>query len=129
LTPENVLLDLDWNTRISNLGRITFIDTVIDPDGAPRDDAHYLTPECYDRVIVCENDIFSFGLIVDELMAGQPAFSKKYNCESGLSHTLWFHRRYEDRRFFVVSTGTQNMLPSRLISQIPGNTSCDFVFF
>jgi serine/threonine protein kinase len=76
LTPENILLDWDWKVRIANFGRSTFTNTVIDPNTTPRGDAHYLAPECYENIIVPENDIFSFGLILYELMVGEPVFPK-----------------------------------------------------
>jgi hypothetical protein len=39
-------------------------------------DSHYLAPECYDRQSSLESDVFSFGLILYELVVGKPAFSK-----------------------------------------------------
>jgi hypothetical protein len=39
-------------------------------------DSHYLTPECYEDIFVPACDIFSFGLILDELVAGDPANPK-----------------------------------------------------
>jgi serine/threonine protein kinase len=42
------------------------------PSGDPR----YVAPECYENIIVPENDIFSFGLILYELIVGKPVFPK-----------------------------------------------------
>jgi serine/threonine protein kinase len=82
LTPENILLDWDWKIRIANFGCSTFTDCLTDPDGIPRGDAHYLAPECYENVVDIENDIFSFGLILYELIVGQPAFPKRMTPEN-----------------------------------------------
>jgi serine/threonine protein kinase len=82
LTPDNILLDWDWNVRIADFGCSTFIDksrVLPVTDKIPRGDAHYLGPECYDNIDDPANDIFSFGLILYELVVGKPAFSKDMN--------------------------------------------------
>jgi serine/threonine protein kinase len=84
LTPDNILLDWNWNVRIADFGCSTFTDTSrISPGagsgGIPRGDTHYLAPECYDNVDDPANDVFSFSLIVYELIVGKPAFSKGMN--------------------------------------------------
>jgi serine/threonine protein kinase len=51
----------------------------IDPN-SPRNwasvDYHYLAPECYENHYYPESDVFSFSLILYELLVGQPAFPK-----------------------------------------------------
>jgi serine/threonine-protein kinase len=86
LTPDNVLLDWDWNVRIANFGRSisieeTPISPITDTGRVPRGDAHYLGPECYDNIDDPANDVFSFGLILCELVVGKPAFSKSMTLE------------------------------------------------
>jgi serine/threonine protein kinase len=68
LTPENILLDWDWNVLIANFGCSTLtgkscISPFIDPDGIALGDAYYLAPECYDNTDRPANDVFSFGFI------------------------------------------------------------------
>jgi serine/threonine protein kinase len=83
LTPENILLDWDWNIRIADFGRSTspekpWISSIPDDSAQvwPSGNSHYLAPECYDSVITPENDVFSFGLILYELIVGKPAIPK-----------------------------------------------------
>jgi serine/threonine protein kinase len=74
LTPDNILLDWDWRVRIANFGISTFTNTVIQPNEITHGDAHYCAPECYKNIDDPVNDVFSFGLILYELVVGQPVF-------------------------------------------------------
>jgi hypothetical protein len=46
-------------------------------DDWPSVDFRYLAPECYDKQCVRQSDVFSFGLILYELLVGQPVFDKE----------------------------------------------------
>jgi serine/threonine protein kinase len=79
LTPDNILIDWDWNVRIANFGHSILTNSLITDthiDRTFRGDAHYVAPECYEDRIGPENDVFSFGLILYEIIVGQPVFSK-----------------------------------------------------
>jgi sterile alpha motif and leucine zipper-containing kinase AZK len=41
----------------------------------PSGDWRYVAPECFDTGACLRSDVFSFGLILYELIVGQPAFS------------------------------------------------------
>jgi serine/threonine protein kinase len=74
LTPANVLLDWNWKVRIGG-----FEHSFSPNEGQtapPTGDSHYLAPECYYNIIAQENDVFSFGLILYELVVGRPAFER-----------------------------------------------------
>jgi serine/threonine protein kinase len=84
LNPDNILLDWDWNVRITNFGHSispaeltipTASDSKVNQNW-PSITSHYLAPECYDNEYGWENDVFSFGLILYELVAHQLAFPK-----------------------------------------------------
>jgi serine/threonine protein kinase len=66
LTPDNIRLDWNWHVHISNFKNSIF---------SNESNLRSLT-ECYDNEYDWENDVFSFGLILYELMVGSPAFSK-----------------------------------------------------
>jgi serine/threonine protein kinase len=81
LTPDNILLDWNCNTRIANFGRSIVVSeqripSVTDSPQVPSGDPRYVAPECYENIIGPENDIFSFGLILYELIVGKPVFSR-----------------------------------------------------
>jgi serine/threonine protein kinase len=102
LNPDHIFLDWDWTVRIGGFGQSTFIvdrpskihqngiwpindfwhNTVIDNPSPkvwenktwPKGNSHFIAPECYDDEGSTESDVFSFGLILYELIVGQPAF-------------------------------------------------------
>jgi serine/threonine protein kinase len=84
LTPDNILLDLDWNVRICDFGYSISPDhpqplLPIDPQETESWRTlnwRYLSPECYRGIVVSEGDVFSFGLILYELIIGRSVFPK-----------------------------------------------------
>jgi serine/threonine protein kinase len=85
LKPDNILLDWDWNVRIADFGQsislnnpeIPSSSNPADPQNWPSIDSRYLAPECYGNEYFPASDVFSFGLIVFELVTGQTAFSRE----------------------------------------------------
>jgi serine/threonine protein kinase len=79
LSPDNILLDWDWNVRIADFGHSISPDKRDIPNtnqNWPSIESHYLAPECYENEYGWESDVFSFGLILYELVAHKPAFPK-----------------------------------------------------
>jgi serine/threonine protein kinase len=85
LKPDNILLDWDWNVRIADFGQSISLNNPEIPsvthsevmDGMLFVGSYYLAPECYDNDYSQMSDVFSFGLILYELLTGQPVFSKE----------------------------------------------------
>lgn len=79
LTPDNILLDWDWNVRIADFGwsRKVGVPLILSQseDAWLLPESRYMAPECYDYRTTFKSDVFSFALILYELLVGQPVFT------------------------------------------------------
>jgi serine/threonine protein kinase len=76
LKPSNLFLDEFWRVRIGDFGSGRFADELTNQAGA----THYMAPECFgDKGYTNMVDVYSFGLILYEIIVGQPVFSPEKN--------------------------------------------------
>jgi serine/threonine protein kinase len=79
LKPGNILLDWDWIVRICDFSRsVLYYDSNTELDHISNQlllDARYSAPECFNNEPTLKSDVFSFGLILYELLTGEPVFS------------------------------------------------------
>jgi serine/threonine protein kinase len=111
LKPDNILLDWDWNVRIADFGQSISltnpeIPSVIHPkaiDGMPFVDSSYLAPECYDNSYSQMSDVFSFGMILYELLTGRPVFSRELTLNEIVFKVAVKHERSKIPEFVLPS--------------------------
>jgi serine/threonine protein kinase len=79
LKPANVLVDWDWIVRIDGFSHSRLADEYggsvaqeIDRFGLSSINARYSGPECFENRPTVKSDVFSFGIILCELLSPQP---------------------------------------------------------
>jgi serine/threonine protein kinase len=79
LKPENVFVDWDWIVRIGNFRSSVIVGETSQEDIEDLNyflDAGYTAPESFKNSPTLESDVFSFGVILCELVSKQPGFSR-----------------------------------------------------
>jgi serine/threonine protein kinase len=73
LTPDNSLIDWDWIIRIGDFGRSLPINESDTRDSRIAAEPRYTAPECFENQPTLRSDVFSFGVILYEMLTGKPA--------------------------------------------------------
>jgi serine/threonine protein kinase len=86
LKPSNLLLDSSWRVRITDFGVSRFAteaDTLTGGVGT----IHYMAPECFAGGELTDKvDVYSFGLILYEIVVGKPVFSRGESPAAVIAH-------------------------------------------
>jgi serine/threonine protein kinase len=94
LTPENILIDWEWIIRIGDFGGSLGVN-----ESDTRDlrtipaESRYTAPECFENQPTLRSDVFSFGVILYEMLTGKPAFGRDLTPISVTSEILWKNNR------------------------------------
>jgi serine/threonine protein kinase len=84
LKPENILLDWNWLVRIGDFSHSVPVDELRRPSSEGSEmsnlphspNAWYAAPEAHDNVYTSKSDVFSFALILYEILAKKSGFSR-----------------------------------------------------
>jgi serine/threonine protein kinase len=79
LRPDNILLDSGRNVQVADFGHSTCVSGSLVAQGWPLNASRYLAPECYENRYGPGSDVFSFWIILYEIMVGSPVFSPDLN--------------------------------------------------
>jgi serine/threonine protein kinase len=112
LTPENILLAWDWSVRIADFASSVVSAASDGPSVAragmvwhrPSSDLRYFAPECFDGIFFQASDVFAFGLILLEILAGRPPFPKGLRPDQVMCMVTVKHSRPEVPDFVLPRT-------------------------
>ncbi|CAL5406523.1 unnamed protein product [Camellia sinensis] len=102
IKPQNILLDEDFNAKISDFG----LSKLIDKDQSQvvtmiRGTPGYLAPEWLSSIITEKVDVYSFGVVVLEMLCGRKNLDRSQPEED--MHLLdLFKRKAEEERFLDI---------------------------
>ncbi|CAI9296510.1 unnamed protein product [Lactuca saligna] len=110
IKPQNILLDEDFNAKVSDFGLSKLIDrnqsqVITTMRGTPG----YMAPEWLSSIITEKVDVYSFGIVLLEILCGRKNFDKSQPEESW--HLLCvFQRCWEqDTLFDIVDRYSEDM--------------------
>ncbi|WCJ27254.1 lectin protein kinase family protein [Euphorbia peplus] len=110
IKPQNILLDADLNAKISDFGLSKLLErdqsqVVTTMRGTPG----YMAPELFSSVITEKADVYSFGIVVMEIVCGRKNLDR--NQEHGSMHLLpiFMKRAEDDQLIDMVDKHSEDM--------------------
>nr|XP_043619548.1 G-type lectin S-receptor-like serine/threonine-protein kinase SD2-5 [Erigeron canadensis] len=103
IKPQNILLDDNFNAKVSDFGLSKLVDknqttqVMTTLKGTPG----YIAPECWSNLTITEKvDVYSFGIVVLEILCGRKIFDRSLSEESwhllGVFQKCWEQRTLLD---------------------------------
>jgi hypothetical protein len=116
LKPANILLGWDWIIRIGDFSHSVLADACGDAQSdetasltCPASmELRYTAPESINNHPTLKSDVFSFGLILFEVLTGQPAFSPWTPPQALMKGMLFYGERPEIPEF--ISPGVRDLM-------------------
>jgi len=108
IKPHNILLDFNFNPKISDFGlaKLCARDQSIVTLTAARGTMGYIAPELYSRNfggVSCKSDVYSFGMLVLEMVSGRRNSDPSVDSQSEVYLPEWIFERVITRQDLVLS--------------------------
>ncbi|KAF8413696.1 hypothetical protein HHK36_001688 [Tetracentron sinense] len=110
IKPQNILLDNNFNTKVSDFGLSKLIDrdqgqVVTTTRGTPG----YMAPEWLNSVITEKVDVYSFGVVVMEILCGRKILNRSQPEESMYLLSLFKRKAKEEQLFDLVDQYSEDL--------------------